>query len=120
MVHHVICYNITRSKYLKKMNKITNKLKLIFYTVLIFVFNFSSVEANNWHITEKELGKLIIIFVISSLIKIIIIASIVYLIFYYLILKNRKEKKLTRIEKFILITITLFLYLLNIFIIKAG
>jgi len=102
------------------MKKIINKSKLIFSSILIFVFNVTLTRASDLHLTEKELGRLILIFVVSSIVKLIIIAVSIYCLAYFIfIVNNKNKKKFSKIEKIILVIIMFVVYLIYLELLKG-
>lgn len=97
------------------MKKVINKSKLIFYSVLIFVFNITLTKAGVLYLTEQELTKLIFILIISSMLKLIATTVFIYCLAYYIFISNNKNrKKFSRVEKYILIIITFIIYFIQL------
>lgn len=97
-----------------------NKSKLIFISVLIFVFNVTLTRAGVSYLTGKELGILVLIFIISSIVKLIIIAASIYCLAYYtFIINNKNKKKFSRIEKIIIAVITFIAYFIYLELLKG-
>jgi hypothetical protein len=102
------------------MQKIISKAKIIFYAVLNFVFNVTLTKASNLHLTEKELGRLILIFIISSIMKLIIIAVFIYCLAYHIfIVNNKNKKKFSKMEKIIMAILTFIIYFIYLELLKG-